>query len=439
MNKVATVIVGAQWGDEGKGKCSCFESKDADMVIRATGGNNAGHTIVFENKKFAMHLMPSSIVREGVLNIIGPGTVIDPSVLIDEISTLQKAGVKVDTSNFGISAKAHIIFLYHKEMDQLCESLKANKVGTTGRGIGPCYADKANRVGIRMGDLLLLNQGNKGKLALKVKISEAIAIPKKLFNQYNWYKELSIEDLLILCERYNETLGQYIVDTDHYVADYIFDQKKIVIEGAQAISLDLDHGDYPFVTSSNPNASGSCSGAGIGPMYVKDVIGVMKSYCSRVGEGPFPTELLPGEENDIGGLIRELGHEYGTTTGRPRRCGWLDLVKIKEGSVINSYSVLALNHLDTIGKIGKEVGYIKVCIAYQYKGKMIDYTPSVDTDKIKPIYLEFKGGWEIKGVTKYYELPKEAKAFIQYIEDYTDIKVKYIGIGPKNEDTIVKE
>lgn len=424
MKRKAVVVVGLQWGDEGKGKVTCYEGADSHIVVRATGGNNAGHTIVYDDKKYAMHLLPSAIVRQNCTNIIGAGVVIDPEVLISEIKKLREAGISVTPLNLKISDKAHVILPYHKAMDQLQEFYKSSKIGTTGRGIGPCYADKANRVGIRMGDLCMF------PIQLLSKIKEAVKIPNILFKDSEMEEAIcNPYELLKKCIEYKEFLQEYIYDVQPIIFEALEQGKKVLVEGAQATSLDLDYGDYPFVTSSNPNASGTCSGAGIGPLYVESVIGVAKAYCSRVGEGPFPTELLPiitdEKQEDIGGLIRELGHEYGTTTGRPRRCGWLDLVKLKEACQLNSISSLCINHLDTIGIIGNKLGYIKVCTGYEESGE--------------PIYHEFKGGWEILPTREYKDLPIKAQRFIKYIEIYTQTKVNFVGIGPKDDQMIKRK
>ena len=396
------VIVGIQWGDEGKGRASHFESKNASIVIRSTGGNNAGHTVVANGKKFAMHLLPSSIIRDGVLSIIGPGVVVDPKVLITEIDEMAKNGIIVDNKRLLISDRAHIILPHHIALDSLMEMLKDNKVGTTGRGIGPSYSEKCDRTNIRMIDL-------KNTDTLKNKINQSLKKANALFKQFD-YPIISEDEEYKLCLEFGKRLYNLIGD-------------------AQALYLDIDHGDYPFVTSSNPNASGTCSGAGIGPTLVDEVIGVMKAYCSRVGEGPFTTELL----DETGDTIRELGHEYGTTTGRPRRCGWLDLVMVKNAKYINGLTSLCINHMDTIGKLPE----IKVCIGYMYNGKEISYVP-IDRQNCTPIYKTFEGNWDTSNVSTYEELPEKAKRYIEFIEDYSGIPVKYIGVGADENRTIRK-
>lgn len=415
------VIVGVQWGDEGKGRASHYESKNAKIVVRSTGGNNAGHTVVANGKKFAMHLLPSSIIRKGVLSIIGPGVVIDPKVLISEIEQMKVNGINIDNTNLLISDRAHIILPHHIALDSLSEKLKDNKVGTTGRGIGPSYSEKCDRTNLRMIDLV--NTKN-----LKDKISQSLRKANALFKQFD-YPIISEDEEYNLCLEYGKKLSGLIGDSETAIINAYEHNENIILEGAQALYLDIDHGDYPFVTSSNPNASGTCSGAGIGPTLVDEVIGVMKAYCSRVGEGPFTTELF----DETGDKIRELGHEYGTTTGRPRRCGWLDLVMIKNARYINGLTSLCINHMDTIGKLPE----IKVCVGYNYNGKEINYVP-IDRENCTPIYKTFEGNWNTDNATTYEELPQKAKDYIEFIENYTGIKVKYIGVGADEKRTIIK-
>ena len=410
MKPNVTVITGAFWGDEGKGRASFYESQDAYMCLRATGGNNAGHTIVYNGIKYALHLIPSGIINEHTICGIGPGVVIDPEVLIREIKMLTEAGINITNENLIISEKAHVILPYHKSLDALHESLKSNKVGTTGRGIGPCYSDKCNRIGIRMGDLLL----DESKLMSK--ITEVVKFHNKEFEAFEMEQfKVSVNDIYELCEKYKNSLKPYINDLQAQINDALENSKKIIIEGAQAFGLDIDHGDYPFVTSSNPNTSGTLSGIGIGPKYVKDVIGVCKTYCSRVGEGPFPTEL----NNLDGDVIRQMGHEFGTTTGRPRRCGWLDLSIVNKSKYIMGYTALCINHLDTIGKVINEIGHVFI---------------KIDCNNL----VEFNKGWDTTGCRTYNELPAPAKQFIETIEKNTNLPVKYIGIGADNANTIIR-
>jgi len=428
-------IVGCNWGDEGKGRAAFFESQDAKIVARATGGNNAGHTIVHEGKKYALHLVPGGIINPKTKCLIGPGVVIDTDVLIEEIKMLQDAGVSVTPKNLIISGKAHVIMPYHKDLDKLHEEMKEDgKVGTTGRGIGPCYADKANRIGIRMYDLLLPKKIIRKKIRIASKLHNILfrnikGFIKSIVNSYSVANKMKDNANL---------LKDFIGNTDSIIKEAIENDDKIVIEGAQAFRLDIDHGDYPMVTSSSPNTAGTLSGIGIGPRYLNKAIGITKAYCSRVGNGPFPTE----QDNKIGEIIRDLGHEYGTTTKRPRRCGWFDCVIINQAKITMGLNELCINHIDTIGKIGKTLGVIKICYAYKYNGRVIDYIPDdieITNCQPEPLYDTFVGGWDISAACKCYEdLPKNAQEFIEYIESQTGLPVKYIGCGADIKDTIIR-
>ncbi len=436
-----TLIVGLQWGDEGKGRVSHYVSNDA-LCIRSTGGNNAGHTVVANGKKFALHLLPSAIIKPNNVCIIAAGVVVDIKVLCEEINTLQKAGVKITPMNLILSPRAQIICPYHIEMDKLQEMRKGDKkVGTTLRGIGPCYAEKANRTNLRIGDLIY-----KSEYEIKAQLHLIWELNRKTYDFYsdscfctpaNFIKE-NFEYL----STYGNALKAFIKDERSVILPALEDDNtNVVVEGAQAFYLDLEQGDYPYVTSSYPSSCGTLAGAGIGPKYVKNNYGVIKAYCSRVGEGPFNTELF----DEVGNLIRELGHEYGTTTGRPRRCGWLDLVRLNTAIKINGITALCLNHLDTIGKVGLQVGYINVCIGYRklpqgrsfVANQEITYVP-VDADKYTPVYKTFQDGWDTTGCTSYDQLPANAKEFIEFIEEYTSTPIKFIGIGPDEKDTIIK-
>ena len=437
MNKNVNVIVGLQWGDEGKGRVTHYESKDASYVIRATGGNNAGHTLVVNGKKYVMHLLPSSILRPDVVSIIGPGVVIDPKILLGELNTLEKEGVVISPSNLKISNRAHVIMPYHKAEDEWYELKKEKVVGTTKSGIGPCYADKCNRIGIRMCDLLDEN-------ILRKKITEALStksrdilpqsIPLKKFID-GMVSSYSIDEntkrTADKCDILR--LKDFICDTNKDIMYAIENDKKILVEGAQATYLDIDHGNYPYVTSSSPNAAGSISGAGIPLTSVKEVIGIMKAYCSRVGEGPFPTE----QSENIAGVIRELGGEYGSTTKRPRRCGFLDLVAVKHACKLNGVTQLCINHIDTLGKIFCIP--IPICTKYRYNNEIIDYVP-IDMENCRPVYTRcIIAGWDTEGIDKYEDLPDNCKAFIEMVEEYVGVPVKYIGVGADDSRTIIKE
>lgn len=416
----AKIVVGTQWGDEGKGRVTHVLAKDAKAVVRCTGGNNAGHTIVANGEKFAMHLLPSAIIREEVQCIIGNGVVIDPAVLINEIKQINARGFSTD--NLFISDRAHVILPHHRTLDNLQEALKGdNKIGTTGRGIGPAYAEKCSRTGIRICDLYDKETFIK-QLTSSAKTNNCIFAA-------NGIPDIDVEAVWNEYSEYADFLKKHVCDSSYMIHNILRNKENIVLEGAQAMYLDIDHGTYPYVTSSNPIASGACTGSGIGPTYITDVIGILKGYTSRVGEGPFPTE----QNNEIGDTIRELGHEYGTTTGRPRRCGWLDLVMIKQAVDTNGITGLCINHIDTIGKLPE----IKVCIGYEYFGKEIIYVPT-DHANCKPIYKTFIGGWDASGITKYDDLPETTKEYIHFIETFTEVNVQYIGVGPDEKETIIK-
>lgn len=420
--KSVTEIIGLQYGDEGKGKVSCYETSNAAMVIRSTGGSNAGHTVVYKGKKYALHLIPSGIVREGAISVLAPGMVIDPSELIEEIKMLRSAGIKVTPKTLMVSDRARIVMPYHRKLDLFLEKKKKKPVGTTGRGIGPAYASQAYRIGLRMFDLL---KDDVVEWCKNIISQELATLPEELSRGDAYVREMAEK-----CKEYAEFLKPFICNTQKIVNDYIREGKKIVIEGAQAYSLDIDHGDYPFVTSSHPNASGTAAAVCIGPTNVSEVIGVIKAYTSRVGEGPFVTEL----KDSIGDKIRELGHEYGTTTGRPRRCGWLDLVQVKESVESNGVTALAVNHVDTIGKLA----ILCTCVKYVYGEEIIDYSP-IDKENVYPLYYHFLGKWQIsEDCHSYEDLPKEAKRYIEFIENFTGVPVRYIGIGPRDEDVIIK-
>ncbi len=418
------VVVGTQWGDEGKGKYIDMLARESDVVVRFSGGNNAGHTVVVGGVKYALHLVPSGILHKGKLCIIGNGVVIDPAVLIKEISELKEKGISDE--NLVISDRAHVIMPYHKLLDELQENFRGEKsLGTTKRGIGPAYADKTERSGIRMCDLIDPDTfAEKVRENLKVKN----LIIEKVYGGKGFDAETVIEEYL----GYADILKKYVADANSMLFDAIRSGKDVLLEGAQATLLDLDFGTYPYVTSSNPIAGGGCIGAGIAPLYIDEVYGVMKAYTSRVGAGPFPTE----QKNEIGDRIRDLGWEYGTTTGRPRRCGWLDMVMIRYAARINGLTWLAINHVDTIGKLEK----IKLCTAYRKDGKItLDFPASLkELAKCEPVYEEFDG-WneDISNVRRYEDLPENAKRYLSRIEEIAEVKIKLIGVGKDREQTIV--
>lgn len=421
MSKV-DVVLGTFYGDEGKGKIIDYLSENADASIRCSGGNNAGHTINVNGKKFAFHLIPSGILNSNTKAIIGNGVVIDPKVLIEEIEELKKNGYSVD--NLYISDKAHIIMPYHIMMDKLQEELRAeNKIGTTARGIGPAYSDKYERSGIRVEDFI----SDKFESIAK----ENIAKKNKIFKMYQ-KEELNAEETIEQYKKYAQYLKKYVVDSVDMLHNLLEENKNIVCEGAQATLLDIDFGNYPFVTSSNPTIGGVMTGTGIGPKYIGEVYGVLKAYSSKVGEGMYITE----QDNKIGDTIRELGHEYGTTTKRPRRCGWLDLVALKYAARLNGLTGLAINHVDTIGKLDK----IKLCVAYEYEGQrtMRFSTNNEYLKKCVPVYEEFDGNFgDISNIKRREDLPENAKKYLDRIEEIVNVPIKFIGTGADRNDMII--
>ena len=421
MSKV-DVVLGTFYGDEGKGKIIDYLSENADASIRCSGGNNAGHTINVNGKKFAFHLIPSGILNSNTKAIIGNGVVIDPKVLIEEIEELKKNGYSVD--NLYISDKAHIIMPYHIMMDKLQEELRAeNKIGTTARGIGPAYSDKYERSGIRVEDFI----SDKFESIAK----ENIAKKNKIFKMYQ-KEEVNAEETIEQYKKYAQYLKKYVVDSVDMLHNLLEENKNIVCEGAQATLLDIDFGNYPFVTSSNPTIGGVMTGTGIGPKYIGEVYGVLKAYSSKVGEGMYITE----QDNEIGDTIRELGHEYGTTTKRPRRCGWLDLVALKYAARLNGLTGLAINHVDTIGKLDK----IKLCVAYEYEGQrtMRFSTNNEYLKKCVPIYEEFDGNFgDISNIKRREDLPENAKKYLDRIEEIVNVPIKFIGTGADRNDMII--
>lgn len=416
------VVLGTFYGDEGKGKIIDYLATKADYAVRCTGGSNAGHTINVNGKKYAFHLIPSGILNKNTKAIIGNGVVVDPKVLVEEIENLKSDGI--DVSNLYISDIAHIIMPYHIEMDGLQEELREDKIGTTKRGIGPAYCDKFERCGIRVRDFV---SDRFEKIA-----KENIERKNEIFKLYG--KELLEADRVISeYKEYAKYLKPYVKDTVYMLHEAIEQNKKIVCEGAQATLLDIDFGSYPFVTSSNPSIGGICTGSGIGAKYIENVYGVLKGYSSRVGEGPYITEQI----NETGDLIRELGHEYGTTTKRPRRCGWLDAVALKYAAMLNGLTGLAINHVDTIGKMDK----IKLCVAYK-KGNEVNMKFSCDEEYLKdvePVYEEFDGNFgDISNIKRREDLPENAKKYLNRIEELVGVPIKFIGTGAGRENMIVE-
>lgn len=412
MNK-ADLIVGIQWGDEGKGKIVDLLAKTYDYIVRYQGGHNAGHTIVVEGKRYALHLIPSGILYSTCKNIIGNGVVISPDALIKEMEAFENLQERLF-----ISDKAHIIMPYHEKIDAEKERMRGkNAIGTTGKGIGPAYASKISRSGIRIGEL-------RDKAAFKQKV-ESFATE----NAY-WLKELGIDPLENLDEKitlWQEKLLPYITDTTQMLWAALDNGKKVLLEGAQGSMLDIDHGTYPFVTSSNTIAAGACSGTGLPPKAIGNVLGITKAYCTRVGNGVFPTEDF-GTDGDT---LRKNGAEFGTTTGRPRRCGWFDGVAAKYACRLNGTDNLAIMKLDVLDGFEE----IKLCVAYERDGQQITHYPH-DPQNYTPVYKIFKGWSKTEGVRGYEQLPQEAKDYLRFLQDFTGTKISLISTSPERDDTV---
>lgn len=414
----ATVVVGTQWGDEGKGKFTDLVARDMDMVVRYQGGHNAGHTLVVDGQKFALQLVPSGVLYEHTTPVIGNGVVVDPRVLLAEIDTLTSKGV--DCSRLKVSGNAHLIMPYHQELDALHERhLGAAKLGTTKRGIGPTYADKAMRTGIRVQDLLDPKIFRK---KLEVALDHHNKVLTKVFNRLPINIDEVASQYLDECA---PRISGYIADTVSLVHEGLEANKEVLFEGAQATFLDLDHGTYPFVTSSNPVAGGACVGAGVGPRDISRIIGIAKAYVTRVGSGPFPTEL----HDEIGTYFVDVGHEYGVNTGRRRRTGWLDLVMLRQAARLNSLTEIALTKLDILDGLDS----IKVCVAYEADGKRYEHVPYHQSvfHNVKPVYEELPG-WktDISGITDEAELPPAAAAYIEFLETQVGVPIRLVGVGP---------
>lgn len=420
----AVVLIGAQWGDEGKGKITDYVAEQADMVVRYQGGNNAGHTVAFNNQTYKLHLIPSGIFYSDKLCVIGNGLVVDPQVLIEELDYLHARGITTD--NLRISTNAHVIMPYHCVLDVLEEEFKGNqKIGTTKRGIGPAYKDKASRTGIRISDLL-----DKEEFAAKLQynIQEKNMLITKIYGQ----EELKYDDIYEKYLEYAEIIRPYVTDASLIINEYIEQGKKVLFEGAQGTLLDIDHGTYPYVTSSNPIAGAACVGAGVGPTRIGKVLGIVKAYTTRVGEGPFPTEL----NCSLGELIRNNGGEFGTTTGRPRRCGWFDAVIVKYAVRISGISDFALTKLDVLTGLDT----VKICTGYKYQGEIIRDFPQglKKLAQCEAVYEEMPGWQEdLTGISRIEDLPQAAKDYVKRIEELTDVKVSILAVGPDRVQTMV--
>lgn len=419
-----TVVVGTQWGDEGKGKITDFLAEKADVVVRFQGGNNAGHTIKFDNKKFALHLIPSGIFRKDALNILANGMVINPKAILKEIDMLHENGVT--EYNLAISDRAHVILPYHIVLDGLFEELKedSKKVGTTKKGIGPTYSDKSSRIGIRVCDFI-------DEETFKQKLTENLTYYNKLFTLFG-KETIDSEDIFKEYKEYAKVIKPLVTDTSVLLNDALENNKKVLFEGAQGALLCLDHGTYPFVTSSSPTAASVPLNTGISPKYIKEVVGVTKAYSTRVGSGYFATEF----ENEVAKKIRDVGNEYGTTTGRPRRIGWIDTVVLRHTKRISGITGLSVMLLDVLSGIKT----LKICTKYKLNGKEIDYIPAniKDFSKCEPIYIDLPG-WDenITNVKSFEELPTNAQNYLNKIYEYTNIPVVIFSVGPDRKQTIV--
>ena len=418
----SVVVVGTQWGDEGKGKITDFLSKKADVIARFSGGDNAGHTIKIGEETYKLHLIPSGIFYKDKISVMGNGMVINPKSLVEELKGLQARGI--DTSNLRISNRAHVILPYHIYQDKIEEEARGDKkIGTTCKGIGPCYQDKIARMGIRIADLL-------DREVFEQKLRENLEKKNRLFEKYYEVEGLKFEDIFEEYYNYGQEIKQYVTDTAKVLNDVLDRGGRVLFEGAQGVMLDIDHGTYPFVTSSNPVAGGVTTGTGIGPSHVSRVVGVCKAYTSRVGDGPFPTELF----DEIGHQIREVGREYGTTTGRPRRVGWFDAVVVRHSRRVSGITDLALNSIDVL--TGLET--VKICTAYKYKDQILtEYPANLHVlEECEPVYEELPGWTEdITGVRSFDELPENAQNYINRIVELTGIPLMTFSVGPAREQT----
>ncbi|TCI31049.1 adenylosuccinate synthase [Exiguobacterium sp. SL-10] len=420
----SVVVVGTQWGDEGKGKITDFLSKQAEVVARYQGGDNAGHTIVFNDTKYKLHLIPSGIFYSDKTCVIGNGMVVNPKSLVTELAYLHERGVSTD--NLRISNRAHVILPYHQLQDKLEEDAKGDaKVGTTLKGIGPCYMDKASRIGIRIADLL-------DKEVFAEKLKTVLAIKNRMFVKMYEVDAIEFDDIFEEYYAYGQQFAKYVCDTSVVLNNALDEEQKVLFEGAQGVLLDIDHGTYPFVTSSNAASGGVSSGAGIGPSKIHHVVGVCKAYTSRVGDGPFPTQL----DDEIGHTIREVGKEYGTTTGRPRRVGWFDSVVVRHSRRVSGITDLCLNSIDVL--TGLET--LKICTAYEFEGKLLDeYPPNFRVlEQCKPVFEELPGWTEdITGIRKFEDLPVNAQNYVKRIEALTGIELLTFSVGPAREQTVI--
>jgi len=420
------VVVGAQWGDEGKGKLIDILSEGVDITVRYQGGNNAGHTVIVGDKEYIFHLIPSAILRPKKICVIANGVVIDPKALLEEIDGLKKRGLSIKNTQLKISANAHVVMPYHRVMDQLREGKRANKIGTTGRGIGPCYSDKVGRMGIRIIDLL-------NPQVLKAKLADNLNEKNDIFVKVYGFKNYDFSEIFNEYIKYGQRLKPYICDTALFLNKEIANKKKILFEGAQGTFLDIDFGTYPFVTSSNATTGGVCSGTGVPPTKIGQVVAAFKAYTTRVGEGPFPTEF----DEKMNECIRNKGHEFGATTGRARRCGWFDAVLARYSVTINGATQLAIMKLDVLDDLEE----IEIATSYKYKGKTYkDYSHDLDVlVHAKPVYEKWPG-WKssTREVRKYKNLPLAARRYIERLEELLGVPIKYISVGSKRDEIILR-
>lgn len=420
----AQVVVGTQWGDEGKGKIVDVLAEQADMVVRFQGGDNAGHTVVVNGVKHVLHLLPSGVLRKEAQCIIGPGVVCNPFVLLKEMETLRQSGLSTD--HIKISDRAQILMPYHCYQDELEEAAAQNKIGTTKRGIGPCYQDKYARRGIRFHEF-------KDLESFKKRLRYNVEQKNKLFTSVYGTNPMDADEMIAQFEAIHDQIVPMIVESTHLVNQAIKENKRVLFEGAQAAMLDINYGTYPYVTSSSPTAAGVTVGAGVAPSKIDQVIGVVKAYSTRVGEGPFVTELL----DEQGELLRTQGFEYGATTGRPRRCGWLDLLVVKHADMINGLTDIVLTKLDVLGGLDE----IKVCVGYEIDGEVYDYVPSDQSDvaKAKAVYKVLPGWKEdISKCKTWDELPETCKAYVEFIEQFCEVPVSMISVGADRENNIYR-
>lgn len=421
----AFIVLGAQWGDEGKGKMTDYLAESSDVVVRFQGGNNAGHTVEVGDKQYKLHLIPSGILYGNKLNVIGNGVVVDPKALFEEIKYLEDLGVEVTPENLIISDRAQLIMPYHKILDGIKEKARGkNDIGTTGKGIGPAYTDKAERSGIRVCDLMHEN-------VFREKLSENVEIKSEIIEKIYGGEPLDFQTIYDQYMEYAKRMEPFVCDTSVRVYNCIKENKNVLFEGAQGTLLDIDYGTYPYVTSSNTIAGGVCTGAGIGPVMIDSAIGIAKAYTTRVGKGPFPTELF----DETGDWIRQKGFEYGVTTGRARRCGWLDLVILKTTARISGLTSFAVTKIDTLSGLEK----VKVCVGYKFNGKIIDYVPASleDLAKCEPVFEEFDG-WDdsVQQAKNFNELPRNAKKYLRRIEELTETRISIVSVGPRRDQTI---